>query len=256
MKNNKIYELDNRRYRFDSKSFQGLMNQLKYNLKVSKQKKTKDMIMNEIAEKLSVSYEAVKNWAYGYNGPTDLELVKKIGAYFKVDYRTLLLLEDEKVTERNTSDMREAMIYTANDNTQAKVTKDSVREIYKATVDYYSKCRMWYFDLKGEENKSIIALAHDDLGKAFMRIDILTDYAMLDLTRDQFKMFKDFIWVDLIDYIDLIAYTGEETSEEELEEYKEDIEYYLADAEERIEKFLRYGYLDEVRRTFGEFMLK
>ena len=80
----KLYEEEGTNYQFDSEKFKMLINQKKLYLNQMHKKTTKAEIMESIAGELCVSTEAIKNWMYGYNGPSDIEQVKKIGDCLEV----------------------------------------------------------------------------------------------------------------------------------------------------------------------------
>lgn len=259
MKNNiKVYEENGQKYHFDSMAFQSMMSQKKFGLRNANKKCTKAQLMLEICDKLFVSYDAVKNWAYGKNGPTDLNQIKMIGEFFETDYHNFLKTEDKEMMASNTYN------YTLNNSAQAQITKDSVREIYKAMIDYFAKCRDWFYTMKAydESEKEEEAYritknaAHTDLTEAFNRIDSLLEYAMLDLPEQFFKKIRDYMYVDLVDFIDLIAYIGEEGEEEIDEDCAAYIESFLFDAEENLEKRFRYEYLEELRELFSDYIVK
>jgi transcriptional regulator with XRE-family HTH domain len=63
------------------------------------------VLMERIAEKAYVTYEAVKNWKQGYNGPSDIEMVKICAEVLDIDYHDLLTSieskqESVKMTEK------------------------------------------------------------------------------------------------------------------------------------------------------------
>ena len=117
------------------------INQRKHNLQNAGKKTTKAAIVEELAEKCFVSAEAIKNWMYGHNGPSELEQVKTLGEYFETDYHQLLKKEEGQMTttnEDNKGTMNEA---------QVTYTKERVREIYKAMINYIDRCRYYYYEL-------------------------------------------------------------------------------------------------------------
>lgn len=180
----KEYVEKEQRYRFNAQAFQSLMNQKKYAHKSAGTRKTKEIIMGEIADKLLVSYEAVKNWAYGYNGPAELEQINMLGNFFGVDYHDLLFSEDKEMA---------GTVNTVVANTQAQDTKIYVRKIYKAMLRYLEQCRAWYYHLESfsEDDKKTqnyrIACdnAKKDLQKKFYKADHLLKVSMLDLPKER-----------------------------------------------------------------------
>ncbi|MDO4460761.1 MAG: helix-turn-helix transcriptional regulator [Clostridia bacterium] len=76
---------DGKQYRFVSAKLKYLIKELS-----DKQKSSQKKIMEEIAERTNYSYEAVKNWANGYNGPSSMEVIDEIANVLNVDRRKLL----------------------------------------------------------------------------------------------------------------------------------------------------------------------
>ena len=78
-----------------------------------------------IADALSLSREAVHSWRFEKNGPSDIEVIKSLAEFLKIDdYRILLI---KKIGEHN---------MTANDR-----ILDSLKRIYDAVILYLD-----YFD--------------------------------------------------------------------------------------------------------------
>lgn len=259
MKNSlKTYEENGIKYQFDSMAFQSMISQKKFSLHNADKKYTKYKLMQEICDRLFVSFDAVKNWAYGKNGPTDLNQVKLLGEYFETDYHNFLKSEEEEMMASNTN------VYMLNNPAQAQITKDNVREIYKAMVDYYEKCRDWFFTLKtkdeGEKEEEtyriMLNAAHTDLTSLFHKADKAIKYAMLDLPEKHYKRFRDYMYVDMVDYIDIVAYIGEDVEEEIDEEMAAEIEFYLEGKDERLANYFRYEYLEELRDLFADYIVK
>lgn len=123
----KTYEEQGVQYRFDSEKLQLLINQRKQNSNKAKKKTTKAEIMDELATALSVSTEAIKNWMYGYNGPSDLEQIKSIGDFFNQDYHYLLKKEEDKM---NTY---------IEDKEQALYTRERIRELYAVCLNFVNR---------------------------------------------------------------------------------------------------------------------
>ena len=102
----RTFTINKKKYHFDSDKFSNILNKYRhYTDKKGKRVFIKDII-NQIAEKASVSPEAVSNWKKGNNGPSDIELVKICAKVLDVNYMSLLTqdIEEEKnsITEEDT----------------------------------------------------------------------------------------------------------------------------------------------------------
>ncbi len=254
MKNTcKIYEENNIRYQFAARNLLMLINQRKHSFQTTGTKMTKTAIMEEIADKLFVSSEAVKNWMYGYNGPSEIEQVKKLGDYFEVDYHQLLVREDEPM-----NNMEKRIDYLT--EAQIDYTKNRVREIYKAIVDYYHNCRSYYYIFKAkqenelsEEDVKEMYLANGELKRDFSRITDLLEYSMLDLPEDFYNKVLAYLWVDMIDYIDVITCPKSDNNDEweQYSEWKEVVENMY----ESLGEFLKNEYQKELRELFKDYIV-
>lgn len=84
----KILETDNNvEFIFNSDAFKMLV---KVFQKTSDSNKTIDEIRFDIAMHCNKSDETVRKWYRGHNGPNEIETVKSIADFFKVDYHVLL----------------------------------------------------------------------------------------------------------------------------------------------------------------------
>ena len=98
-KKTKKFRIENLDYRFDFQSFSIYVE--KY-AKVKKTSKTK--VFELIAQTVCVTPEAVKQWNYGNNGPSEIDIIQKAAALLNVkDYLNLMKNagEDEKMMLSN-----------------------------------------------------------------------------------------------------------------------------------------------------------
>ncbi|WP_207637962.1 hypothetical protein [Butyrivibrio fibrisolvens] len=87
---------------FSSKAFRDCIHNKKIESKKSNDKKASiTQIQNEIAEVVSMSFESVKKWVKGHNGPNDISIVKDIAGYFAIDFRDLLISVDDGESKQN-----------------------------------------------------------------------------------------------------------------------------------------------------------
>lgn len=114
-----IYTDKNADYVFNSFAFKAELNKRKNGYREG-QKITFQEIFEELAEQLNVSVEAVKRWKQGYNGPSDIDIVKQIASYLEIDYMVLL---------SDVNGGKDKMIESRIDNIQSTEAVDSIRTI-------------------------------------------------------------------------------------------------------------------------------
>lgn len=93
----KIFEINDKKYRFDKDSLNFLFN--KY---CQKNKIKKEEFEFELSEQLNISQNSIHNWRNGLNGPSGLEMIKTAAIILDVDY--FKLLKEEKEVEINKVD--------------------------------------------------------------------------------------------------------------------------------------------------------
>ena len=117
-KDTKNFIIDGKNMQFDSVSFKELF--------TSGRKKADKSVLEyetELGDALSVSNNAIHNWRFGMNGPSDLETIKQLAEYLDIsDY--MLLLKDGK----------ENMVMQISER-----QKDSLKRIYDAVIEYLDK---------------------------------------------------------------------------------------------------------------------
>ncbi len=257
MKNTcKVYEENGIRYQFEANELLIRINQRKHNLQNAGKKVTKAAIVEELAEKCYVSTEAIKNWMYGHNGPSELEQVKTLGEYFETDYHQLLKKEEGQMTnsnEKNNGTMNEA---------QVTYTKERVREIYRSIINYIDRCRYYYYelmpleeeDLKDENYRQSVLRANTELRTLFNTITLQLKYSMLDIPEGFYKKVYDYLWVELNDFIELIADSQEDNYTED--ETTSDYDDYYDYTYNFLEKYFDTGYEKELRELLEDYIVK
>ncbi len=111
----RIFREDGRDMQFNSDAFGGFFMDLVRRRGVRRQE-----LEAEIGEAVGVSRDAVHNWRFGQNGPSDINIIIELARFMGIgDYRNLLRERREgvemQVTERQ---------------------KDSLKKIYDAVIDY------------------------------------------------------------------------------------------------------------------------
>ena len=249
----KTYEEQGTHYQFDYEKLQLLINQRKQNLNKAKKKVTKAEIMDELATATNVSNEAIKNWMYGYNGPSDLEQIKSIGKYFNQDYHFLLKKEEDKL---NTY---------IEDKEQALYTRERIREIYGACLKFVNR-GAYYQDqimekkgfiddemISGASMPDLMRSAMDEMYPLLDDIrDLLNSY-LLDIPGSFYDKVSNYTYEkqdDLIGYYHFAYAPADE--EEGTKEYLDINEDAYSDA---CDYFFGRG-LVELRELFQDYIVK
>jgi len=116
--------IDNAEYCFSKSAFRHICHEYVY-IKKKTSKYTINMLKEEIAEEVSMSYETVRQWyKENGNGPSDIEIVKQIAGFFDIDYIELL-------HQRGNVTMAD----TGYANTQAESEKEFILRFYQEIVD-------------------------------------------------------------------------------------------------------------------------
>ena len=205
----KSYKEDGVQYQFDNFRLKMFIEQKKGYLKKANLKVTQEMIRDELAEHACVSSEAIKNWTYGYNAPSDLEQIKVLAEYFEVDYHQLLR-EEKAMT--SAAEVR----YDLTNDEQKQYTRTIVRGIYQGIINLLDKMEDydWRFtwldeeepdSLFNDENKELVKDAYREMNG--MRRDLVKQlrYSLLDLPVDFYHSMKEYLDEELYAMIKGIA---------------------------------------------------
>lgn len=102
----KVFQYQNKQYQFSSYDFDRCLRNEK-----TKRKVTFKALIEEISNKANVSEEAVRNWRFARNGPSELEMVERIREVLGYEDITILLkeYEGEETMARLTDREKEAL---------------------------------------------------------------------------------------------------------------------------------------------------
>lgn len=107
----------------------------------------KSKLMNDMAVSVGTTVDAIKNWLYGYNGPSDLDIINLIAKYLECDVDELLLVEDSEMEDETMNGM------TLGESIAAKTifaTKENDRNslirMYQAIFDVEWKAYQMKYD--------------------------------------------------------------------------------------------------------------
>lgn len=123
-KNFKVLEIINgKEYCFSAFAFKASVRNFKAEKKRNGENIASEDLYWELAEATHVSADSIKNWMYAKNGPGDLQTVKEIANYLKIDYKDLL-----KEQEKQDMSGNDGVNQNAVDNGN---TKDVIRVVYQ-----------------------------------------------------------------------------------------------------------------------------
>ncbi len=238
----KTYEENGTSYQFSHKKLLMHMNKKKYGAQLAGKKITKQVMMEELAEKLFVSAEAVKNWMYGYNGPSELEQVKSLADYFGINYHDLLDTEEDTKMEEKKSSLNMTI------DPQGYCTKERVRVIFRRMVDFYERVYYYYGTLARNEDETDEEYADRcqvgkyELRGIFSSIEHEIKYSALDIPGEFYSLLMSYLWHDIYDVIDLVTgiAQGNYDPDDELADYYDGLDGYFDDTyEDRCMKELK-----------------
>lgn len=166
----KKYIVNGKAKQFDSFAFKKLFDE-RYN-KLGISKLEYEMKLGEL---LCVSHNAIHNWRFGNNGPSDIDIIKKLANYLEISDYELLLVDRKddiimKITERQ---------------------KDSLKRIYDAIIEYLDRFRQtdgfnnyWSkLSQKGIDSKYIEGMIYDIAEKKQHKVELVLEKEYIDLYR-------------------------------------------------------------------------
>lgn len=250
---NKTYIEDGVKYQFSSDRLMMYINQRKAFLQKTKKKATQISIREELAEKACVSQDAVKNWMYGNNAPSDLEQVKILAEYFEVDYHQLLKMEEEKMAATMNVETTNKPVNEA----QQIYTKTVVRELYRQILALIRKIGYYAFELEleegtveeyfVEEHLNAVSDAYEDMHEDLLSTNRYLEDIMIDVSEKFYKEIKDYLWSRLDTEIELVADPSVTESDVEVG-YIFDMQYEIR------EDYARREHMDALRELFAEYI--
>ena len=264
MKNtNKTYTVDGVKYQFDSVCFNAFLNYKKFIEAENENKLTKAKISEDLADRLHVSTDAIKNWLYGYNGPSDVEQIKAIGEYFDIDYSVLL----RKVEGQNMIDEIKLPFSpegVALEGIEKRIgdyieTKRCVRNIYHKMLDYVLEtkaCFEKYQRLEdGEVSEALLeeeGMDNNRLKDLYFELQDEVTRCYLDLSADLYHEIRSYMWGVMFEFHDDVALgklCGPNYKPTKEEKKKE------ADRVEEMKNYFSTGFYEDVENLFGYYIV-
>lgn len=166
-KNLKVFQYQEKQVQFNTKSFDDLSKEYK-----AKKRITLAHIESEIANMVNVSEEAVRNWRFGKNGPSTLQMIEGIGKVLELSDWTILLNKCDGgnamavITEREKDALKrvydsiidflyefidndgfDILLYDVEHQSHTEFTQDMYDEIAEKVKNIYRTLNKEYFDL-------------------------------------------------------------------------------------------------------------
>jgi hypothetical protein len=222
MENHKVktYVVDGKKVRFNNSTFADLCK--KYADKEKKGIMAYDLIL---AEKISVSEETIRAWRKRKNGPADIETIKQIANFWRINYKSLIMEVEDMVLNTKFDDR----------------TRTIVVECYKRMEDFFydfhwecgrfkglgnfeqiigsglfyeglmkeENCEFGILDVEGETNEERIRLIKNELRKHKLDYKFKVDdmkrmlrQNVLELPRYVYEKWDEFLTTayEIIDY--------------------------------------------------------
>ena len=252
----KTYNEEGVKYQFDSKKMLMYANQMKSELQMRGKKLNKSNIMKELAEKLYISEDAVKSWMYGNNGPSDLEQVKLVADYFGVEYHQLLDKEGKEMASNNAVSVITGLANEA----QVQHTKEKVRGIYGALIDYIHAIYNYYYTVNPDENadpnnpefRAKLDGAYNVAIVFRGLVDKALEKAMLDIPEKLYEQIHIYLWSELQEILDEVRYYHTPIDEDDPDYFPEDA--FITQEELRL--YRNGGYMEKLRKLFVDYIVK
>ena len=160
------FTVDGIQYSFNSRAFRSFIDHYAKEKGVSK-----GQIAKELEKQLKVSIDAVNNWKYGKNGPSDLERIKEISQYFHVDWQLLVKI-------------------TSGGNTMTQLTerqKDAAKQIYDVLIWFLEEFsntdgfNSWWLDFKEQGSQNPEDDIYERITQMEERVRLIIEQEYFDL---------------------------------------------------------------------------
>lgn len=138
--------IGNKEYIFSTYAFKNAIKKYAIRKTTTESKYTASKVKSDLAQKLCVSEDAIKNWICGYNGPSDIEVVKNMATFFEINYMDLL-------GEKEKDNMNNTTISNENTSVISYETKAVIRTVYQKMAAFMDDiAENLPYDFGGEEN--------------------------------------------------------------------------------------------------------
>jgi transcriptional regulator with XRE-family HTH domain len=179
-KQTRLFVINGVNYQFD---FQSFKTQVKKQADIDGVRPTR--FLESIAEAVNVTHEAVKQWYYGNNGPSELVIIKQIAEVLNVTNYLMFLKKAEEREETMTLNLLQT---------------ESLKRIYDAVIDYLDDFNktdgftgaLWYkFARLGSKDPE------EEIGRyAEDKIDAV----LLVIQKEYFYLHDTVVYSDILEY--------------------------------------------------------
>lgn len=186
-KDTKKFVIDGKNMQFDSVSFNEF-----FILRSKKNGKAVLVYETELGEALSVSSNAIHNWRFGMNGPSDLETIKHLAECLEISDIMLLLKDGKENTVMQISERQ----------------KDSLKRVYDAVIEYLDKFQRtdgfnnYWYDLtdEGVNEKCIESMLYEIAEKEQHNVELVLLKEYIELNKlPVYSQLEEYVYDDLIE---------------------------------------------------------
>lgn len=176
----KIFNLDGQKLRFDARTFEYSFRAYAQDSKMKK----KDL-EELLAEKVGVSREAVHNWRFAKNGPSDIEMIQKLAE--------VLNIKEWRVFTKSASGGEMVVQLTERQ-------KDACKRVYDSIVEFLFEFKQtsgfndYWFQYSSSEEKNVENMIYG-------RVEEKVDHLFLVLDKEYFDLGKHEIYEKLCEYV-------------------------------------------------------
>ena len=186
----RVFTIEGKRYRFDTSVFNKTFREF------AKSRSIKLCDLEKLlSEKFCVSESAIRAWRFGQNGPSDLDLIESVAAFFKVPTMSLLKSPEGGNMSKQLTDRQ----------------LEALRRIYVAIVDYIDEFErsngfndLW-FELadEGVDAENIESKLYEIADNRHHKVLLAAEREGFDLKGLKiYEELLDFISEDLVDIYD------------------------------------------------------
>ena len=195
MKSNqtRVFSEDGEKYVFNSDAFRSRIDHY-----AKEQNQSKGQVAEGLSKRLQVTPDAVNNWKYGKNGPSDLDTIKAMADYLHTDWKLLVKKTDGGIIMTQLTDRQ----------------KDAAKRIYDILIWFLEEFSHtegftdWLYEFKDKGWKKPENAVHDRIAEMERKVNLVLNQEYFDLHNHEiYDEFCEFASEDLINvYNDKIGF--------------------------------------------------
>jgi len=142
-----LTDTDGKRYKFNAEAFKEfyLLKQREYKA----QGKTEQRLRSDLGKNLGVSPDAIRGWKYGYNGPSDLSLIRKSADFLGTDYLNMVQRdgqEDDMNTNVNAAERttEAEVVNISRQNTTMTSKEEALYGLYTTAINFIDRLSYYF----------------------------------------------------------------------------------------------------------------